>query len=180
MRATMMTGMLRRGEVGLLSWESPPEVDELGEVASELGLVMKVPTLLARSISRISRVASIPSLTGSWISICKKSVNAELLADERRTNQDEVEVAGLPLLNGFLSILSDGVLDPLLLHKHRQDCLVDGVVCTKDVRAETDGSTRSAPSTMRTLIGGTVGSVDLRVRCLRILGTVLDPDGRRP
>jgi len=41
----------------------------MGEEGSVVGVVMKVPMLLARSISRISRVASIPDLTGSWISI---------------------------------------------------------------------------------------------------------------
>ena len=45
------------------------EVDErtLGEVefGVVVGVVIKVPMLLSRSIARISLVASIPSLTGS-------------------------------------------------------------------------------------------------------------------
>lgn len=59
-RATIITGIVRRGDAGELI------VDEKGVQFSEpVGVEMRVPMLLARSISRISLVASIPSLTGS-------------------------------------------------------------------------------------------------------------------
>lgn len=70
----MMTGMLRGGEMGLLITEDMAELapdeeelalNDMGEEGSVVGVVMKVPMLLALSISRISRVASIPDLTGS-------------------------------------------------------------------------------------------------------------------
>lgn len=73
--ATMMTGMLRGGEIGLLNKDDGADVDadddaplsEPGEVGSVegVGVCAKVPILLARSIARISRAASIPDLTGS-------------------------------------------------------------------------------------------------------------------
>jgi hypothetical protein len=54
-------------------WINGPAVVDKGATscrgASEAGVIGKTPILLFRSRSRISRVASIPSLTGSWISI---------------------------------------------------------------------------------------------------------------
>lgn len=63
MRATMMTGMLSSGELGVLSGLLLALDD--GDPMSEVGVVTSIPTLLSRSISRISLVASIPLLTGS-------------------------------------------------------------------------------------------------------------------
>lgn len=72
----MMTGILSGGEIGLLNREDGADVEaddggplnDIGEVGSVEG-VLNVPMLFARSIARISRVASIPDLTGSWMSI---------------------------------------------------------------------------------------------------------------
>ena len=76
------------------------------------------------------------------------------------THQDQVECTEFPLLHGFLSILRHVVLDFLLLHERRQDRLVDRVVCTHTTRASSaprPGPPPShAPSTMSTLIGGTM------------------------
>lgn len=58
-----MTGMCNRGDEGLLKGLLIVDID--GELGSIVGVVMKVPTLFARSSSRMSRVASIPSFTGS-------------------------------------------------------------------------------------------------------------------
>ena len=39
-----------------------------------------------------------------------------------------MEAAGMPLLNGFLSVLGDVVLDLFLLHERRQDRLINRVI----------------------------------------------------
>lgn len=115
------------------------------------------------------------------MSIYSQSVSLVRTRGEMRTYEDEMEVPSLPLLDGLLSILGDGVLDSLLLHEHGQDSLVDGVIC--GARALGSGMKRdefNSPSTMRTLIGGTVGSVALRVvlRLARVMVPL--PETRRP
>ena len=64
-----------------------------------------------------------------------------------------------PLLYRFLAILSDVVLDLLLLHERGKNGLINGVVCNTGEKGTWEGGNNRAvyiPSTMRTLIGGTI------------------------
>jgi len=62
----MMTDDLN-GDVGIVSTDG-----EGVRTISEVGVEGKTPMLCCFSSFRISRVASIPSITGSWISIWRR------------------------------------------------------------------------------------------------------------
>lgn len=130
-RATMITGMLRRGEFGVPSGLLL-ELDA-GEPISEVGVVTSMLTLFCRSISRISLVASIPLFTGSWISICARPDDAlarrnALRLVRRKAYQDEVEIALLPHIDRLLAVLRDLIGNSFLPHEHGQNSLIDRVV----------------------------------------------------
>ena len=153
--------------------ERDSEVDDSDGVwrPSDWGVDGKPPTPLVFSSLRISFVACIPSMTGIWMSICSRlrQQGAQDASRKIATCQNEMEAARPPLGDGFLAVLRDVVFYPLLLHKRRQDRLVDRVVCTEQNRrirttpcepgrAAAHGRRRKksdAPSTMSTLIAST-------------------------
>ena len=69
-------------------------------------------------------------MTGIWMSICSRlrQQGAQDASRKASTCQNEMEAARPPLGDGFLAVLRDVVFYPLLLHKRRQDRLVDRVV----------------------------------------------------
>jgi hypothetical protein len=51
---------------------------------------------------------------------------------QEATNEDEMEVSLLPHLHRLLSVLGDLVANTLLAHKHRQNRLINRVVCREE------------------------------------------------
>jgi hypothetical protein len=78
--------------------------------------------LFDRSSLRISLVASIPSMTGNWMSIYISWIQG-------MTHQDQVVAACPPLFNRLETVFCSPVLDLFLSQKHAQNVLIDGIIC---------------------------------------------------